>query len=271
MNYFVISASLKAHSEGLFLFLFVLGIMLLIRYFSRASFQLSQALLIAVVGGLCAATKLNGAMIVAFYSLLAIIIGFANARRNKIRAAIHHTLSAVYVPLLSFLAFVIVNPILYLDPINNSWLLIKHRLTISHLQSLYFSNVALDNFSSRVLSVFSKFLDLRQANSLSAPFPGHSSSLAPIVSTLLSLFFIVGLVTFIYQGKNRRDMHARILFSGLFGLTLLMMGTYLRLSWDRYYIPAAPFILFFQGYGIVTVFQQLRLILSIKPHEISSR
>lgn len=84
----------------------------------------------------------------------------------------------------------------------------------------------------------------------------------------MPLFFILGLIAFIYQGKKKADMNARLIFSGLFGLTLLIMGFYLQLNWDRYYVPLAPFILFFQGYGIATILQLGRLIDSKKLTKI---
>lgn len=88
LNYFVIASSLKAHPEGLFLFLFILGITLLVKYFSHSTFRIWHALLIGVIGGLCTATKLNGAMIVGFYFLLALSAGFVNALRKKISSCI---------------------------------------------------------------------------------------------------------------------------------------------------------------------------------------
>jgi len=125
-NTLVVSASLRAQSDGLFLFLFNICLLLLVLFFRKNRYPFKIGLLFFIFSAFLNATKINGVMIVFIFDLLGIIVLIYNyIFKSKI---VYRLLKSLIVGNFLFIfLFIAHSPLLIRYPIKGTLLFYKHR------------------------------------------------------------------------------------------------------------------------------------------------
>ena len=236
----VVRSGLVAHSEALFLFFFNLGLLFLILRFGKRKKGLITVLLFSMAAALCTTTKLNGLMLVIFFNIFILFEVITLCIKEDFLAAGKSLSQLLLVNLLSFAIFVSLHPSLYKSPLRETIFLYTYRG--NHTQNLtrVFSEVHLPNFPSRIMAMYKKFF-----------IKGDTIQETPLVYLMKFPLFLLGVGVSLMKGFRRKTKNREIkVILALFIMVQIMMGIYLLLDWDRYYVPLAPFFALFQAVGV---------------------
>lgn len=236
----VVRSGLVAHSEALFLFLFNLGLLFLVLRFGKRKKGLMTVLLFSVAAALCTATKLNGLMLIIFFNIFIFFEVITLCIKENFLAAGKSLSQLLLVNLLSFAIFVSLHPFLYKNPLQETIFLYTYRGGHTQNVARTLSEIHLPNFSSRIMAMYKKFF-----------IKGDIIQETPLVYLMKFPLFLLGAGVSLMKGFRRKTKNREIkVILALFVMVQIMMGLYLLLDWDRYYVPLAPFFALFQAVGV---------------------
>jgi hypothetical protein len=144
------------------------------------------------------------------------------------------------VNLLSFAIFVSLHPFLYKSPLQENIFLYTYRGDHTQNVARRVSEIHLPNFPSRITAMYKKFF-----------IKGDTIQETPLAYLMKFPLFLLGAGVSLMKGFRRETKNREIkVILALFIMVQIMMGIYLLLDWDRYYVPLAPFFAIFQAVGV---------------------
>jgi 4-amino-4-deoxy-L-arabinose transferase-like glycosyltransferase len=199
---------------------------------------------IGVSFGLAMASKLNGFVSLIFFFILSVILFY---KIPKIRLNLFLSFITVSAVMLS--VFVILNPFVWKNPIEGTAFMVQHRWN----ETLYYQVQP----GFKPILTFGERLYFLLARTI---LPGgdyvirnHGTPLGLI----LFLFGGWGLYSDLKSKKNKLKIFAKLIL--IYGLMMwIVMGIYLKLDWDRYYLPFVPFVVIVSSRGIVKIVEFFR-------------
>lgn len=240
-NTLIVTASLRAQSDGLFLFLFNLCLLFLVLFFKNKKHSFKIGLLFFFFAALLNATKINGIMLVfIFYFIAFLMLVERWVFKNIIEFQILETL--IFGSFLFLLVFICHHPLLIRQPIKGTVLLYKHRQETALHQARYeLPETALWSFKERMMAIYNNFFSGNGVKIFNNYYPLHRliNKYPYFFSKFFLISFISGFFLFI---KEKRKEHWYFIIS--FILTITFMGFYLLLDWDRYYIELNFYVIF---------------------------
>lgn len=256
-NSFVINVSLRAQADGLFMFLFCLSVLLLLLMRNYKN-RIIYILFFAISIGLITQTKINGVMMGIFYNIYILTIAARDFIKKRYAGLLNNIKSFLIVNIIAFSVFVILNPFLYSNPFKNTFKMYQWRNNVTNKQMIKYSDNALPTFGERIKSIYdyylkpSKIETYRNFNRLI--FLDNAYSKRKLYySIFIKTLSMLGLVLFakrlIRQFQKKKIDNASLLFL-LFLFTQIVMGFYLKLNFDKYYIQLALFFSLFPSIAI---------------------
>lgn len=251
LNNLLIEMSLRAQTDGLFLFLLNLDLLFIMMTFNKnRNFFLG----VGIITGLLWQTKINGAMLlIIFNAIVALnfVFKWFWKKENKFTVL----LIILSTNILAFLVFVNTSFYLIQSPIKNTIDYYKIRLKEARSQAKEIPDARLDNPLTRIYAMSTNMTVNYNYVSLSKHLIPKSISVLTSSKAFLILYFL-----FIVAGMI---MAPKILL-GVFILTEVIMSSYLLLNWDRYYIQLYFFYIFFFVYGLMKFFKMLSYLSKLK-------
>lgn len=263
-NSLILDNTLKAHSEALFLFTFNAAVLFMIYYFTKRKFF--YLLLFSIFTGLCMATKLNGSMLLAMFSLSNLVLFFVSRKKQ-----IEQVLLMILPVLISLVIFVSLNPFTYSDPFKNVQYMFDWRMKEASVCLAHGSNeICLPNWGLRISRIFENFYFSKQSSYFNGvgmlnQVPATPKNYGIYVFAL----FGVGLFYSLKLAFNKTVSAITIVCS--FITALLLMGYYLILDWNRYYVPLSLFFLMFQLFGLSVVATYAKLFVRRAIHRTKNK
>lgn len=245
-NIYIIESALRAHSEGLFLLLFDLSLLFILFFFNK-KYSIKYGMLFFISSALLTTTKLNGVMLTIIFNILLFSLLLSEGfNRNILR-------TIIFGNTIFFVIFIFHHPLLMKNPMENVFLIYKHRLTTTIDHAKAEPSSVLATRKSRVLSIFNNYLGDRFDNFnnyfLIRRFIKNNKTL---VLWVYRITFIFGFITF-FKRKWKKYWY----FGLIFLLTIWIMSFYLLLNWDRYFVHLTFFFIFFQCYGLVELIKNM--------------
>lgn len=253
-NPLLLEVGLRAHSDGLFLFLYVLSVYAMYRYFSgRRSF-------IGVIGigisvGLCFATKLNGAVLIPLFPILWYVL---RERRQTTGHGFRSLLVYGYVlGAVAFGVFVAINPYTYDNPVPRTLFLASHRMDT--VISQYLSGAdPLPTVLDRLVAPVRHFTSPKGIPYFT--LPGSFGIPVSVLSGIVGALSAVGLVA-VYRNRSAAARGMLVSFLWTYAAALW----YLKLDWDRYFVQFLPYVLLFMATGVAVVAHAAMRLLHMLP------
>ena len=257
LNYLLITSGLRVHSEGLFILLFLFGIYETLLYFGKIFIKNTFSPHIILLGfsyALVSQTKLNGIMLLFFANFLLLSRAVVQSIKNKINKLKISTFNILVLNLFFFISFVSLHPYLQQSPLKNIMNVYKYKSVQASDQAKQYPDFNLTSFASRIKHIYYNFLlnPKEHCHYNGVYFFNLKSCSINIFFYAKLLAFIFGLIAFIYKTHLHRDVQ-NILFLMLFIFLQIVMGFYLVLDWDRYYVHLIYFFTFFTVYGSITI------------------
>lgn len=221
------------------------------------------ALVLGVVGGLAAATKLNGFLYLILTEMLfglGLVLKAGHTKRIK-RWFVALGLSALLTATVTFLVFFSLHPNTWSNPVGGLKRFFEWRWWITEYYQGYFPE---DNISSWPQKV--NFIILRTAGympgvgSIGFHYEGRYGNPSPLWYAIPNLFLLIfGIIT---MGKRliiKKEYQTLITpaFVWSFGL-LVLVGLYLKLDWTRYYWPLFVPVAIIDSFGLMFLGNQLK-------------
>lgn len=251
-NYFVLTTGLIAQTEGLFLLLFNCSVLILLKIKFRKT-DIKTHFIFAIFIALLTATKLNGIMFLFFYYFYSAIYLFDLLFLNKNKEIFNKFLFFITrsgIVLLIFLTtFILLNPYLYSNPIKNMQYLYKIRLIEVNKQISEYKSWSLPTFQGRISAIYKQnklYNNLIFLNNKKIPFN---------IYPFIIFSFIIGIIYILKDFLLERRNFPLFLILSIFLFTQFMMGLYLKLNWDRYFIHLVFFFNLFTALGIIRIIQ----------------
>jgi len=240
-NILVVSASLRAQSDGLFLFLFNICLLFLVLFFRKNRYPFKIGLLFFIFSAFLNATKINGVMMVFIFDLLVIIVLIYNyIFKNKI---VYRLLKTLIVGNFLFIFLFIAHHYLLLKlPIKGTILLYKHRQQQALHQARYeLPDTALWTFKDRLKALYTNFFSTEGVRNFNNYYPIKNliDKHHRFFSKFFLITFILGFIVFVI--KKGEEFWFFIL---TFIFLIIITGFYLLLNWDRYLLSFYFFIIF---------------------------
>jgi len=266
LNRLVINTGLVALSDPLFQLLFYAGIGTLIVMvkknsmlkFSRKS--VLQLMIFSLITALCISTKLTGLIILMLFNVTLFVKLFLSIAQHQYKNSIIYGYALIIVNILCFCLVVILDPYLYANPIKNWLYMFQYRSSVSDWQMKTFGP-ALYSIRDRLEVIYTNFFQKKSNifNLLSFISYEHI-----IINWLYLISFLVGIISVFKRAfqKTRNHMDNYIV---LYLISVLITSLfYLKLDWDRYYLPFVYFIFYFEIKGVYFCWTKLNKILSKK-------
>lgn len=251
LNNLVVTASLRAHSEGIFLLLFNLGILLLLIIFGQNKKNHKTLLLFSLISGLLTQTKLNGIIILAFFNFLIILIILRALFDKNYLFFKKSLLKLLIVNLISFVIFVSLHPFLYRSPIKNTLYMYQWRRDLAEKQEER-PSYKLSSFRERIRKIYTNFLGKEDSINYNNIFIFREfiKRKKDFLSILNTFLFLLGMsISFVRLIGRKRLTSPLVVLTVFFILVQIMMGFYLKINYDRYYIQLVFFFVLFQSIG----------------------
>lgn len=247
INDYIINTSLLAHSDGLFLLLFNLGLLLISLILLRKKGGFFLYCLLALIIGLLTETKLNGIVILFIFN--ALIIGIIlKLILLKQSGPLDYIKYLILTNVMTLTVFILINPYLYPSFFKNTVFMYQHRLKETKKQIKDEPNSFLPDYKSRIKSIYYRFFNDFNFQKYHYVVPEYFKTINKLTTFILSpFFFIIGLWKTLFSSYKKR------LFLTLFVLIQFLMGFYLRLNWERYYIQLTLFFISFSTFGLITL------------------
>ncbi|MCR4263283.1 MAG: hypothetical protein NUV98_01010, partial [Candidatus Roizmanbacteria bacterium] len=248
-NNLFIKAGIRAFSEGTFIFLFTLSILLMLRHVATNKIvgktNLIYIVVLAAITALLTLTKLNGIMmlifLISYYSCFLLYSLF----KKKYYIASHVFLNITLSIGIFLIVFISLYPTLYSNPLEKIHSLYTHRWNVAMDQTELpdQQKYYLPTYTSRITSIYS-YLFLSRENYCRSNFIVSFYFIcmrSQLPFNFISLgAFILGGIYLVRQAMSRKKEYVFIVI--LFVFIQLVMGKYLLLKWDRYYIQLLIFI-----------------------------
>lgn len=238
----VVTYGVVAYSESLYLFLTNFCLIILTLLFSgKTTLRWFKLIIFAITAALLNQTKLNGLLMICFYTLLNGIYFIKDFKKALIEFFL--------VINIFFLFYILTNPFLFGNPVQNiifqyQW---TRKVTESQLKGGWSSD-SLPDIGSR-LNYIGKYLFKNTSHDqLSLLIKDNNIKTAFI--KLLNTLFSLGLVlTMLQLKKNLKSAKSIFLIISL--LSFISMLFYLSLAWERYLINLILPIFLITGQGIL--------------------
>ncbi len=207
-------------------------------------------LLLGVVSGIAISVKLNAVVLLVYFLILSLLLII----KNKGSWFLIKNMFILFFS--SFLVFYITNPFLWSQPVSGSIKMVNHRLALldSQVEERYIAS----SFSDRLVNVYKKTL------SKNSPYSNFEKYF-PVSNTIsLDLFIIlIGVAVFLFkQKKEKIKIPKKIIAFVLYFATLFMMTIFfIKIDWDRYYIPFILILGLTHSYIFVYFFKNLFVFL----------
>lgn len=256
MNFLFITSGLRAHSEGLFVLLFLTTTYLLVLTVTSKKDTLLLSLLTGISTALLTQTKLNGIMLFFFVNGTYLIILLKNFY-NKDLFSIQKKLIGIFLfNSTCIILFIALHPYLYPNPIENTLTMYRIRYQQAQEQASQYPSQKLPTYSDRITSVYSNFIfDSEKHCHFNGQFFLHERFCMSAVSFYMKVILFFG-GTVIFLNKIRRNVtHPRVLIFTCFLFINLMASFYLLLNWDRYYVHFIYFMILFQVVAVTSILQ----------------
>ena len=265
-NPLMIRCSTRVMADTFLLFFICATAYTMIMYYeSLRNRRYIKSLLISVIIGIVAAiatgTKLNGIvayMLFTTFCLLCFIVRFlVNLHINSFSISKILTdkyirtivCSAFIFAILAALVFVIINPFLWFNPIQNLKFMLAYRLKTTQGQAIAF-NAGLYSIVDRLIYIWGVALSPQGSASLL-----HNRFNLPLyfILFLFGLFQMVkDEIIYIF---NSRLFSSRTIILLWFLVTLGFLSGFLLLSWDRHLLPFLPPVALLIGYSLGNLYQ----------------
>jgi len=250
-NNFIIEACLKAHSEGLFLFLFNLDLLILILTVKKNRLF---SILFAIVTGLLWQTKINGVMMLIIFNTVFLTKMAINWFKSN-KKIVGHILLLFNVNLLTLLVFVNTNFFIMKSPIKNILIYYQERNEQSQQQAAAYPLDKLSSPKERIIAIYKNFIYDPFYFRASDFFPAKINQI--MNTTIYKLIYRTSLLlgfggVFISFFKKKKKSNIIFLLV-VFFLIQLIMSQYLILNWDRYFIQISLFFIIFYVQGLVNL------------------
>lgn len=230
---YIISYAIIAQSEGLFLFFFVWGIYTIYKILYKENAHIGLYYLLGLILGLITQTKLNGAMLLLIFNIIALFKRVEFKRLFIVDAT-------------AFTTFFLVNPFLWRDPIRNTQLLFSWRLKTAAYQAKLYTQECTGDYWQRLGSIYTHFFKGINNKQVGLIFRNNFWWINHFVMFVKSpIIFLIGLWESLKNNSKTR------LFVMIFLMVQIIMGFYLKLSWERYYIHLAPFFISISSVGFI--------------------
>ncbi len=217
-------------------FLVIMQVICLAMFQRRGDFR--KFLMLSALGGitvgLCASVKLNGLMGLGYFALV-VLFCFVIERR-KVRRAAGFYLSALALNIFSSaLTMIAVNPFFY----------------TASPSALYTRFTYLVSQWNELLAYQQRIFPQQSIGSLSTVLGRITADYFPIV---LTCFLVVGLIQALRViGKDGRKAAPELVSLGFFIVTLVAVGSWIPLDWDRYYLPIILAEIPLAAYGLFEI------------------
>jgi hypothetical protein len=244
-NSLVVTSALKAHAEGLFLFLFNLSIWLMLCFFKTKSWK--TLLMLAITIGLCTNTKLNGLMLLPIFSVTFILWTRKNINWLSILGG------SLTILLITASLLIIINPFLYDNPIGKSGVLFEKRALAASIQANLFPEAALKDPIVRLVKIGENFFSPFKIKIFNEVYGLNLES--KLWSFGLIATFVAGILKVFMEAVKGNSHHQFILLMSCV-IVVSMLG-YLILDWDRYYILLVLPMVYFQLIGGLVLIQNI--------------
>ncbi len=205
---------------------------------------------LAVTLGAAVSVKLNGLLSVVYFIILWVIL-----KKNA--------LILLTTVVGSFFIFVVLHPVLWGAPIENSFTMISYRMQLIQTQQSLFFQQALWTVVSRIEAVIKNVF---YPGTLYGNFPAGKYGL-PV--SLDVPFYLIGFVVLVMCAVDyikttglRKNTLSMITF--LCWSLIITVGTTMNLpfDWDRYYLPVVIAVSFMQSFGIVVIIRTSLIIIN---------
>ncbi len=275
-NTVTVYGGIKATSEGMFLFFYLAGLLIMIRMFCARTLRFDTAAILGIITALCSLTKLNGISLTIPYFIM--LIWHTVYTRERARNATLHVLVYIGVFLVFFIA---ASPFLYTNPVKGAIFMYKWRYSVAQKNQIEFPQSALWSITDRSNRIFQRYYTEVQLN-LGLPFVFHLNRYIPyekryifhfvrvlnycrLVLALIGLFYLMRLSMrkaprSIYSGGLPASL-VILLFSGT---SIMMLMTYLMIDWMPYFITLTFPILLFETIGFVQIWRSITNLLITK-------
>lgn len=260
-NTIVIHTGLVAQPEALFLFCFYLGIfslLILIKKHTLLIFKKNDyfwLIVFTISAAFCIATKLNGFILLILFNVLEIIILLQFLSHHKILGIRRTIITWFFVNLFILSIFILLDPYLYLNPLKNFLYMLHYRNDVSNWQMQAFGP-ALYSYKDRLLAVYNNFFGQKNISFNLLSFLGIKNQ---FLGNIYLILFIIGVVS-MGARKKKNASNIQQYFLLFFTVTLITVILYLKLDWDRYYLPILYFILCYEVYGFIVLLKIFRKV-----------
>lgn len=232
-NRTILDSALLAQSESIFLFLFTVSTVFVLKYFLD-DHKNRDLIIFSVATGLAFSTKLNGILP---YILFLVIYNIKLLDKNfKLKLSTPITLFSPII-IIAFI-FVALNPFVQNNPVFKTMEMFSHRQQTVLWQMNNFKEYALPNLGDRYTRVSTNLFE-------------HNGSL----TWVYVLLFLIGLASTLHKSAKGDK------FSKLMMITFLFMfittGIYYQLNWPRYLIHLIMFVVYYQIEGLTFLISQL--------------
>ena len=244
-NTLLIDSGLMAHSEALFLFTFNAAFLFMNLFFTKR--KIIYLLVFSVFAALCMSTKLNGSMLLAMFFISNLVLFFVSRKKET-----KLVLLSILPFLISLFIFVSLNPFTYSNPLKNAQYMFEWRMkeaSVCLIKGTY-ENCLLD-WSSRIKRIFENFYFNKRALYFNGNKVFEQFNSLKYYGICLFGLFILGLLYLLRLAFNKH-INAIVTVCS-FVTVLVLMGYYLILDWDRYYVHLVLFFLLFQLLGLYIV------------------
>lgn len=281
INTIVVYGGLKATSEPLFLFLFNLGLYLIIKVFSKTNISNRFLAFFSLVATLCTQTKLNGVMLLFIFDLLNFIFVFKEIFNLSYQSLKSRFTKIFMVNAIFLIIFILLHPFLYRNQFNNILFLYKWRNSVAVKNQKAYPNTGLFTQKERIFRTYKNFYSEVERN-YNLPFIFYQRSFVDyenrfifnLVKFFIRLKFLLFLTGFTYLTyktvvnlknfyligtKKYHTLKTSTIFYLASILIFFFVSHYLYIDHLPYFIPLVLAFYIFEGYGFFIFFKLFKL------------
>jgi hypothetical protein len=249
-NNLFIQSGIVAHSEALFILLFLSSLYMMFLYIMRHDMKFF--ILSSVFAGLCMSTKLNGSMLLGICIPAASCVHYLQHGMRTIKTSIAH---AIIFFLIMSTTFVILNPYVYQNPIKKTLEMFHNRKQVTRNQIHEEPHIYIPP-TKTFSTMIQRFFTPENATYMNAPY--KFSGLGNYAN-ILAIFFVIGIIRQLYLAKQKHM--ASIIMLCYFLATITTTSLYLNINWERYFVHLLLFVLFYQTLGVISTWEIIQHVL----------
>jgi hypothetical protein len=216
--------------------------------------QIGLLVILGVFAGLAFAIKLNG---FAGLFLSCLWVGFAyfklvftasSSKRSK--KALHAVVALATLVLVSIGVFVSLNTFVWENPVSKTKAMFLWRRKVSFEMQKGFPDSSYNSFLQRIKAIIEEtVLPVDGDQRVFSWLPSYTDTILVVLG-----LFLMGFKAFLGKKKNRAYLQ---IFLVWFLGTLVFMGSYLVVGFDRYFLPILPYLSVIETFGIVVLGQEI--------------